>query len=193
MPTQESDLRNRPVGKTPSAATRGAERPPAVSTRSPGRAVRESAAKPATLAGGPETLAIILHSGGFDRVHYALNMAAAAADAHRKVVLLFAGRALPALLATDDAGRPGWHGLDPADDGSEPAEADDACAIIGVASFEELLKACRKLGVAIMADEMGLRSLAVEEGDLRADVAVRTAGIVTFLDDAPKTGAILFI
>lgn len=43
---------------------------------------------------GPENLSIVLFAGGFDRVHYALVMASAAAATNRKVTLFFTGRAL---------------------------------------------------------------------------------------------------
>ncbi|QCO15248.1 hypothetical protein D3869_08420 [Azospirillum brasilense] len=143
---------------------------------------------------GPESLSIVLFAGGFDRVHYALVMASAAAATNRKVTLFFTGRALNTLLAADTDGTPGWHRLDPADDGSRPAERDAAFTANGLAGFEELLEACVMLKVTVMACEMGLRALGLPVGaPLRADVPVKTGGVVTFLNDAPKTGAILFV
>ncbi|CAO3441441.1 NADH dehydrogenase (EC 1.6.99.3) [Azospirillum argentinense] len=143
---------------------------------------------------GPENLSIVLFAGGFDRVHYALVMASAAAATNRKVTLFFTGRALNTLLADDADGAPGWHRLDPADDGSRPAERDAAFTANGLAGFEELLEACVMLKVTVMACEMGLRALGLPAGvPLRPDVPVKTGGVVTFLNDAPKTGAILFV
>lgn len=143
---------------------------------------------------GPESLSIVLFAGGFDRVHYALVMASAAAATNRKVTLFFTGRALNTLLAEDADGAPGWHRLDPADDGSRPAERDAAFTANGLAGFEELLEACVMLKVTVMACEMGLRALGLPTGvPLRPDVPVKTGGVVTFLNDAPKTGAILFV
>ncbi|WP_353858399.1 DsrE family protein [Azospirillum formosense] len=143
---------------------------------------------------GPESLSIVLFAGGFDRVHYALVMASAAAATNRKVTLFFTGRALNTLLAADADGVPGWHRLDPADDGSRPAERDAAFTANGLAGFEELLEACVMLKVTVMACEMGLRALGLPAGTpLRPDVPVKTGGVVTFLNDAPKTGAILFV
>ncbi|MBK3801415.1 hypothetical protein GAY33_19720 [Azospirillum brasilense] len=143
---------------------------------------------------GPESLSIVLFAGGFDRVHYALVMASAAAATNRKVTLFFTGRALNTLLAGDTDGVPGWHRLDPADDGSRPAERDAAFTANGLAGFEELLEACVMLKVTVMACEMGLRALGLPTGvPLRPDVPVKTGGVVTFLNDAPKTGAILFV
>ncbi len=143
---------------------------------------------------GPDSLSIVLFAGGFDRVHYALVMASAAAATNRKVTLFFTGRALNTLLAADADGAPGWHRLDPADDGSRPAERDAFFTANGLAGFEELLEACVMLKVTVMACEMGLRALGLPAGaPLRPDVPVKTGGVVTFLNDAPKTGAILFV
>lgn len=150
---------------------------------------------------GPDALAIVLFAGGFDRVHYALVMASAAAATNRKVTLFFTGRALLALLADGGgdaaeagaSGKPGWHGLDPADDGRSPAARDAWFTANGLAGFEELLEACVALGVTVMVCEMGLRALGLpaERTALRADVPVKTGGVVTFLNEAPKAGALL--
>ena len=143
---------------------------------------------------GPESLSIVLFAGGFDRVHYALVMASAAAATNRKVTLFFTGRALRTLLAEGEAGTPGWHGLDPADDGSRPADRDAWFTANGLAGFEELLGACVALNVTVMACEMGLKALGLPAGaPLRDDVPVKTGRVVTFLNDAPTTGAILFV
>src|SRR5690242_16641401 len=110
---------------------------------------------------GPDSLSIVVFAGGFDRVHYALVMASAAAATNRKVTLFFTGRALNALL---DSPEPGWHRLDPADDGSAPAARDAYFAGNGLATFEELLGACVALGCTVMACEMGLKALGLPTG-----------------------------
>ncbi|MCG5242258.1 DsrE family protein [Azospirillum doebereinerae] len=139
-------------------------------------------------------LAIVLFAGGFDRVHYALVMASAAAATNRPVTLFFTGRALRALLQPEEPGTLGWHALDPADDGSAPAERDRFFAANGVATFEELLEACVLMGVTVMACEMGLRALGLPAGvALRADVPVTGGGVVTFLNEAPKGASTLFV
>jgi peroxiredoxin family protein len=136
---------------------------------------------------GPEKLSIVVFSGGFDRVHYALVMASAAAATNRQATLFFTGRAVQALLED-----PGWRGLDPADDGSAAADRDAFFATTGVATIEELLEACAALGVRFMACEMGLRALGKPEPHrLRPDLSVETGGVVTFLNDA--TGAVLYV
>lgn len=122
-------------------------------------------------------LSLVVFSGGFDRVHYALSMAAAAAATGRRVSLLVSGRAVRALLPE------GWRELDPADDGAPPAERDRFLTARGIASFEELLEACAALEVRIIVCEMALRALDLPAGTpLRADVPASIGGIVGFLD-----------
>ena len=58
---------------------------------------------------------------------------------------------------------------------------------------ETLLSACVEMDVAFMVCEMGLRARGLEAMPLRDDVPVRPGGLVTFLNDASKDGAILFI
>lgn len=127
-----------------------------------------------TPAVGSHGLAIVVHAGGYDRVHYALVMASGAAAIGKPVILFFTGRALLALVADG-----GWTGLDPADDGTAPAARDRLLADRGVATMGELLEACGALGVRIIACEMGWRALGLERPHLIEDLAVETAGVVT--------------
>src|SRR3954463_4729776 len=103
---------------------------------------------------GADSLNLVMFSGGFDRVHYALVMASAAAATNRKATLFFSGRAVLALKA--DAG---WKELDPADDGSPPAGRNAHFRRTGLAEFEELLEACVALGVTVMVCEMALKAI----------------------------------
>lgn len=138
-------------------------------------------------------LSLVVFSGGFDRVHYALAMAAAAAASGRTVSLLVTGRALAALVDNGDADKPGWHDLDAADDGSPPAVRDGVLAARGVVGFEELLAACAALEVGVIVCEMGLRALGPPAGvRLRADIPHRIGGIVSFLGVA-EGGSVLFV
>lgn len=138
-------------------------------------------------------LSIVVFSGGFDRVHYALVMASAAAATNRRVTLFFTGRALRTLVHEEEPGVRGWHDLDPADDGSSPVERDRFFAARGIARFEELLEACVAMRVRIIACEMGLRVLGLPPGAaLRPDVPAVTAGVVTFLAESGD-GTILHI
>ncbi|MEI6557186.1 MAG: hypothetical protein WCO00_02180 [Rhodospirillaceae bacterium] len=138
-------------------------------------------------------LSLVVFSGGFDRVHYALAMAAAAAATGRPVSLLITGRALAALVDSGDPARPGWTDLDTADDGAAPAARNQTLVGRGVAGFEELLTAAAALGVTVIVCEMGLRALGPAGGRrLRADIPHRVGGIVSFLG-AAEGGSILFV
>ena len=134
------------------------------------------------MADGPDKLSIIVFDGRFDRVHYALVMASAAAATSRAATLFFTGHALPALAPG------GWRRLQ-----GDPEATDAGFKKKGVADFEALLEACRDLGVRFIACEMGLRAAGLEARDLDPDLGIEIAGVVTFLGDAPKTGAMVFI
>jgi len=125
-----------------------------------------------------DKLSLVVFSGDFDRVHYALVLAAGAVASNHAVTLFFTMGAARALVD--------WRTL-------PGAEADETLRARGVAGFEELLEACVALGVTIMVCEMGLRALGVDAATLRPDVPVTAGGIVTFLADASKDGGMLFI
>jgi peroxiredoxin family protein len=118
-------------------------------------------------------LPIIVHAPGFERVHYALVLASGAAAIGRKPILFFTG---PALRALAD-----WQGLDGADQ-------DRQFRAQGVAGFEELLAACASLGVRIIACEMALKARGLTEAELRSDIAIEIAGVVTLLGAAGPAG-----
>ena len=143
--------------------------------------------------GRPDKLSIVVHSGAFDKVHYALVMASAAVATDQAVTLFFTMGACRALLNADGAGNPGWHGLGATERGATAADTDRAYGERGVATFDELLSACRDLGARFIVCEMGLRAMDLERGDLRGDVPVDLVGVVTFLADASEDGAVLFI
>lgn len=117
-------------------------------------------------------LALIVQSGAFDQVHYALSIAAAGAALGRPVTLFFTLKALRAL----EAGT-GWQRL-------AGAEAEAGYRARGIAGFEELLDACRELGVRVMACEAGMRALEVGHDDLRDDLAIEEGGLATLLLEA---------
>lgn len=136
----------------------------------------------------PDKLSIVVFSGAFDRVHYALVMAAAAIASNTPVTLFFtmwAGRALEKDM--------GWTRLPVSEGGQTAAEMDAAFKARNVATFEELLAACVALGVRFMVCEMGLKALGIDPDDLRPDVPVAKGGVVTFLADASKDGAMVFV
>lgn len=137
-------------------------------------------------------LNLVLISDLYERVHYALVMASAAAATGRKVRLFLSMGALKA-LSRGTANRPGWHDLSPAPGGLSPMDQDRAFAAAGIATFEELLQATVALGGEIMACEMGLRAVGLKRQDLRSDIAVAEGGVVTFLEAAEGSGPILFV
>ncbi|MGE5505816.1 MAG: DsrE family protein [Actinomycetota bacterium] len=150
------------------------------------------AVNPAAERPGPDKLSIVVFSGDFDRIHYALVMAAAAIASNTPVTVFFtmwAGRALERPLAD---GRPAWAGL-PVSGGGNALDMDAQFAARGVACFEDLLSACVALGVTFMVCEMGLKALGMDPDGLRADVPVAKGGVVTFLADASKNGAMVFV
>lgn len=137
-------------------------------------------------------LSLVVFSGGFDRVHYALATAAAALSINRPATLFFTMGAARGLLARDAAG-PGWRHLHPTEDGTSAEEADASLCRKGLGGFEELLSACVALGARVMVCEMGLKALGLELGDLRDDVPVTPGGLVTFLTEASPGRAMLFV
>ncbi len=135
----------------------------------------------------PDKRSIVVFSGDFERVHYALSMAAAAAAVDRPTTLFFTMEAIRALAKRRGDGSPGWSALECA------AARDAEFSERGVATFEELFDACVALDVRIMVCEMGLRAVALTSDDLRHDFQHEEGGIVTFLNDASADGAMLFI
>ena len=114
-------------------------------------------------------LSIIVRSGKYEDVHYALAMAAAAVAVNKPAVLFFTMAGIHALL------------------GPPPPLDDWDCDAInkqrGVGDFETLLQASVELGVRFIVCEMGLRSLAIDRTKLRADVPFTVAGIITLLEE----------
>ena len=139
-----------------------------------------------------ERLGIVLLSGSFERVHYALCMASTAAALERPVTLFVTLAALRAFVAADGHGRPGWMGLPVADEpaGSEVADGaalDARNRARGVAGFEELLQACAAMEVEFMACDMGLRALGLAPGALRSDLRLEPGGLATLLARGGQT------
>jgi peroxiredoxin family protein len=133
-----------------------------------------------------DRLSVVLLSGAFEKVHYALCMASAAAALGRPVTLFVTLGALRAFVAEEAQGRPGWMQLPIAEDLAGPEVADGGALDAryrarGIAGFEELLEACRGLEVEFMACEMGMRALGLEPGELRADLELQPGGLATLL------------
>ena len=124
-------------------------------------------------------LAIVIHSGDFARVHYALVLASAAAAIDRTVCLFF----------TMDACR----GLQPPEDLKSWAALEANFANKGLATFEEMLTACAELEVAITVCEMGLKAIGMAPSDLRTDIPISITGAVTFLNASGAETQMLFV
>lgn len=140
----------------------------------------------------PDKLSVVVFSGDYEKVHYALAMASAAVAVNRPATLFFTMEAIHGLGKKDAEGKPGWHALS-AGGGEAAAARDEGYAGRGVAVFEELLGSCTELGVKFMVCETGLRVLGLTAGDLRQDIAIAEGGIVSFLHDASAHGAVVFI
>ncbi len=140
----------------------------------------------------PEKLSIVVFSGDFARVHYALLLASGAAAIGRAATLFFTMEAVRALTSPDDAGTPGWARLT-AEGGETPLECEQRYRAGGVAGIEDLFEACRELRVRFLVCEAGLKATGIDERDLRRDLPVEVAGAVTFLNDASARGATMFI
>ena len=149
-------------------------------------------------AARPDRLSLIVYSGTFERVHYALVLAASAISVGIPTTLFFTMEACRALLAPGADGEPSWRRL-PAGEGEDAERGhsggivDDRYASRGIATFDELLAACVQLGARFMVCEMGLRAKGLTRDRLRADVPIEEGGVVTFLNDASATGALLLL
>lgn len=141
----------------------------------------------------PDKLSIIIYDGHYDKIHYALVMASAAAAVGRPVTLFFTMTACHALVRADHSRTPAWAGLALSDEAGNGSERDAFYARTGIATFEELIEASVVFGVRFLVCEMGLRAKGLDKADLRSDLSIEHSGVVTFLSDASKDGAVILI
>ena len=145
----------------------------------------------------PDVLSLVVYSGEYDKVHYALVLASSALALGSRATLFFTMDACRALLKPDPSGAPAWRRLalsQPTTEGFRDGGAmDDAFKHRRLADFEQLLAACVELGVRVIVCELGLKARGLKPEDLRTDVPVEIAGTATLLEDASKDGAMLFI
>lgn len=142
----------------------------------------------------PASLKIVLYSGAFDRIHYALMMASAAAAINQKVTVLVTMAACHAF--TPD-------GLDKLvlSDGvaampiKTPHGLDQYYQQQGIASLQDLKDACKALGVDFLVCEMGLRAVGLSIMALDPRLGFQVAGLVTLLHRSTedKDSKLLFI
>ena len=141
----------------------------------------------------PDKLSVVVFSGDFDKVHYALVMAGGAAAIGTPVTLFFTMGACRALQNPDADGTPAWRRMPASSGEGDSGEMDESFKAKGLASFEELLDSCVAMGVRFLVCEMGLRAMGLAKDDLRADITLDDGGVVTFLRDASAGGAMLFV
>jgi peroxiredoxin family protein len=139
-----------------------------------------------------ERLSVVLLSGDFARVHYALCLASAGAALDRPVTLFVTLGALRAFTGDDAQGRPAWARLPVREELGAPEVADGGALEAhyrarGAAGFEELLQSCRALGVEFMVCEMGLQVLGLEPTELRSDLEPQPGGLATLLARGGQT------
>lgn len=135
-----------------------------------------SVAEPTT----PSSLDLIIFSSAFDRVHYALTMAAASCAINRPTTLFFAMGAVRALLAKDKDG-PGWRHLAPTEKGLSPLDADRAFLEKNLADFETLFDCLQTLGAVFMVCDMGPKAEGIDFSALRPDLTLTEGGLTSFL------------
>ena len=123
-----------------------------------------------------EPLGLILLDGAYERVHYGLAMAASSLAVNRPAVLFFTNAALLA-LAKDE----GWRKL-----AGEASQQEQLRQTAGVAGLPELLEACAAMGGKFFACEMGLRTMGLQANDLRSDIEIEIAGLVSFYNALPE-------
>jgi peroxiredoxin family protein len=131
-------------------------------------------------AGTP--LILVVLSSAFERVHYALATAAAAAAINRPTTLFFAQGSVRAIAGTKAS--PGWHRLTVEDHslgGINAPGLDAAFRDRGVAGFEELLTACGELNVTLLVCSMGLGVAELTRQQLRPDLTISETGLTDVL------------
>ncbi|MEK9673661.1 MAG: hypothetical protein VW268_14355 [Rhodospirillaceae bacterium] len=137
----------------------------------------------------PDKISVIVYSGDFDKIHYALATGAAALAVGRQATLFFTMDACRALGAEQ-----AWRAMPVGQgDAADGGAMDDGFQDRGVATFETLIQSCAEMGAVFMVCEMGLRARRLEGMKIRSDIDIQPGGLVTFLNDASKDGAILFI
>lgn len=138
-------------------------------------------------------LSIVIYDGHFDKIHYALAMASAAAVIDTSVTLFFTMDAAKALMKSADIGVAAWRVLPVSQGDGDGGTMDDYFAAQKIGTFEELLSACLELGVVIMVCEMGLKARGLSVDAVRDDIPVRAGGLVTLLSNAHADGSVVFI
>lgn len=135
-----------------------------------------------------EKLSLVIASGTFEKVHYALVMAAGAAAIGIPVTAFFTMGACVTVLEGE-----GWRQLPSEEDTMSATNRDSDFAKKGVATMDELIESCHELGVTFLVCEMGLRAEGLEDKPSLPSLSVERTGVVTFLNNASPNGSIVYI
>ncbi|WP_413204387.1 hypothetical protein [Rhodospirillum sp. A1_3_36] len=141
----------------------------------------------------PNGFSAVVLSNSYEKVHYALLLASAAAAIGKPSVLFFSMGACRTLAAQRNEAQaagnnldaPGWHDLAAEPRFLDALDQDTQYKARGIADMETLLSACAALGTRFIVCETGLRSIDLAEDALRADLPIEVAGAVTWLTESP--------
>ena len=123
-----------------------------------------------------DRIGILFLSGNFATVHVGLMLAATHLAQGKPTLLFFTMQACHTVLRGKDLGL-GWHDLQ-----GEAAIRDDDLQKKNVGGIEELLLSCAELGGRFIVCETGLRVLGVQREQLRSDLPLEIAGMMTLLN-----------
>ena len=141
----------------------------------------------------PDKLSIIIYDHHFDKVHFALVLASGASAVGQAATIFFTMGACQALLEPNENALPGWAKMPLSDKNGSGADQNAQYKEAGIATFEELIEACKSFKVKFIVCEMGIKAMEMEHSSLRKDLEIESGGVVSFLYDASKDGAMLFI
>lgn len=136
----------------------------------------------------PKKLSIVVASGSFEKVHYALVMATGAAAIGIPVTLFFTMGACAAIAGDD-----GWRELPSEKPDMSASDRDEQFEARGVATMNELIESAQELGITFMVCEMGLRAEGLENQPIREGMTITRTGVVTFINEASADGSIIYV
>ncbi len=136
-------------------------------------------------------LVLLLQSGEFDRIHYGLMMASAAAAVNKDVTIFVTMAACHAFTVNGWKQQPLSEGMHFSIPVATAQELDNHFRKQGVADFGLLLESCLALPIEWIFCETGLQSLELTANDLTPGIPVMIAGIVTLLNRITPDTAVI--
>ncbi len=131
---------------------------------------------------------VILYSADFDRIHYGLMAATAAACLDRPVMVFITMGACRAFTLNKEGQCTGWQMLGLSSGAApnihSPIALNNYFRENHIATFEELLEAAQALSIRFMVCETGLRAEKLRLEELGGDLHFLPGGMVTFLKQA---------